>query len=373
MFTVMSATPLFSYLPSLYRRFLPPFFSMPVAPERRATCKQCAMVATNGDTAPEGRSSFSPQTKCCTYQPTVPNYLVGALLADTGDHLEEGRARIRGAIRSRVGVTPSGIAPSRKYVSLYRTSWRAFGRAASLACPYYEADEGCCTVWDHRTALCSTFFCKFNHGRDGWLFWDAFKEYLLYVEQVLTLHALDRLEWDAEAIVMLAGAPDDGALETEDLDEIAPREDDSRRLWGDWMGREEDFYLAAYQEVRELDPGTFERLAGLAHSVRLKLVQARYAEMLSPTLPDVLVRNPRIVVYPEDDGSVLLQGYSPFDPRRIPSEIHQLLERFDGRRPWRRVVADGGSGEENPLTESLVIHLYQHRLLIDAAGRNPKG
>ena len=371
MFTEMSATPLFSYLPSLYRRFLPPFFSMPVAPERRATCERCAMVATDGDATPHGRSFFSSQTKCCTFQPTIPNYLAGALLADRRGHVDEGRARIRGAIRRRVGVTPSGIAPSRDYVSLYRMSWRAFGRAVSLACPYYDADEGCCTMWDHRTALCSTFFCKFNHGRDGWLFWDAFKEYLLYVEQVLTVYAVDRLGWDAEAILTLVRAPDDEALETENLDERAPREDASRRLWGDWMGREEEFYLAAYQEVRALDPGSFEHLAGLAHSLRLKLVQARYAAMLSPTLPDVLIRNPRTVVHPEDDGSVLLQGYSPFDPRRVPREIYQLLERFDGTRPWRRVVTDGGSGGESSLTESLVIQLYQHRLLIDAASRTP--
>jgi hypothetical protein len=321
------------------------------------------MVPAGNETQDEAsRKFFSAESKCCTYYPRVPNYLVGGLLADPGSHLDEGRRRLERIIDRRIGVTPRGISAPRKYSSLYRMGVEAFGKAQTLVCPYFERERGTCTVWDHRGATCSTYFCKFNAGKDGWKFWEALRQYLAVTEQILASYVLDRMGWTAESI--LKPESDETSLDANELDDIGPGDEAYASIWGEWIGREKDLFHRAYHEVRSLDRDTFERIGGVDLSLRLKMVQERYSEMMSPQLPDVLIRNPDIVVHPAGAGFVLVQGYGPVDPRRMRMELYQLLYRFDGTRPWRDVVSDIRSEGEEVLTEKLVIQLYQHRMLV---------
>jgi Fe-S-cluster containining protein len=188
----MSGNTIFNFVPSLYRRFFPAFFHLPVAPERHATCAQCAMVAVDDSPFHGTKHFFSERVKCCTFYPSTPNYLVGALLADISPQSKEGRGRFLHVIKKRIGVTPRGVLTPRRYTALYRLGLEAFGRAESMMCPFLDDAQGLCTVWDYRTALCSSYFCKFNHGQDGWLFWDEFKTYLQFTEQVLASYAMDQ-------------------------------------------------------------------------------------------------------------------------------------------------------------------------------------
>ena len=41
-----------------------------------------------------GDLQFEPSTKCCTFLPELPNFLVGAMLADTDPAAAEGRASV---------------------------------------------------------------------------------------------------------------------------------------------------------------------------------------------------------------------------------------------------------------------------------------
>src|SRR4051812_31514765 len=84
-------------VPPAHRRLLPVLFDRPAIRESRATCSDCAMCSKGGSPAP-GVLSFRPDTKCCTYEPTLPNFLVGAILADTSPEMAEGRRRIRAHI-----------------------------------------------------------------------------------------------------------------------------------------------------------------------------------------------------------------------------------------------------------------------------------
>jgi hypothetical protein len=65
------------------------------------------------------------------------------------------------------------------------------------------------------------------------------------------------------------------------------------------------------------------------------------------------------------DGSVLVQGFSPNDPRKLRREFYELLSLFDGTRPWREVVASIEQNGGTPWSDDLVAMLFQHRLLID--------
>jgi hypothetical protein len=236
-----------------------------------------------------------------------------------------------------------------------------------MVCPYFHEGDGICSVWDYRTAQCSAYFCKFNNGQDGWRFWDALREYLHFVERILAAHSLDQLGWGAENILSIeAELP---ILEAGDLDELPPDAEAWDGMWGEWAGREEELYRGAYEVVRRMDSETFRRISGIEHSLLSKRLLGRYTRMLSPRVPDVLIRNPHLVVYPVGDGSVLVGGSIPSDPRKIRREIYTLLDLFDSSRPWRDVVASIEDAAGRRLTESLVTMLYQHRVLVDAGPR----
>src|SRR5262249_47245017 len=123
-------------LPRIYEHLLPPFFDTPAPPEPKATCSACAMCPPSNPLP--GVTYFRPDAKCCTYQPTLPNSLVGAILADDDPGMAEGRQRVRVQIASRVGVTSRWLAPSRKRAILLRASRESsFGRSTLLRCPYF--------------------------------------------------------------------------------------------------------------------------------------------------------------------------------------------------------------------------------------------
>src|SRR3954447_23226054 len=176
-------------LPAIYGRLLPDFFDRPAIEETRATCDDCAMCDKGAGTAkPELVASFfRPDVKCCSYHPTLPNYLVGALLTDPAPELEEGRRRLREKIARRIGVTPFWLAAPRKYLVLLEAARQtSFGRAESLLCPYFERSSGRCTIWRHRESVCATFFCKHDGGAIAHSFWSALKKYLAHVERSLS-------------------------------------------------------------------------------------------------------------------------------------------------------------------------------------------
>jgi len=97
-------------MPPLYGPLLSGFFDRAPIDETRATCDDCAMCDKSGKPSSEGEgletAFFQPDLKCCTYHPTLPNYLVGAVLSDASPELDGGKRRIRGKIAARIGVTP---------------------------------------------------------------------------------------------------------------------------------------------------------------------------------------------------------------------------------------------------------------------------
>src|SRR3954454_5365908 len=105
-------------LPVLYRPLLPAFFDTEAPAEEKATCGSCAMCPPPG--AEGDGAYFRPDVKCCTYHPRLPNYLVGALLADDDPALAEGRRRVEGVrgvgggMRGPNRLPPLGGAPPRE-------------------------------------------------------------------------------------------------------------------------------------------------------------------------------------------------------------------------------------------------------------------
>lgn len=370
MLRVPAMPTLLDALPALYAPLLPAFFRAEVPAERKATCANCAMCAPDAGAAVapvDGVSRlFRPDTKCCTYDPRLPNYLVGALLADARPELAEGRRRVAARIAHRVGVTPQWLRPSPRYAALYDQARNAFGRSAALRCPYFDTADGGCTIWPYREAVCSTFFCKYVAAADGRKFWMSLKSYLTLAEIQLSRFAMFELCRE-----LLLAQPDrgtgreDAPLGPDELDDQPPPAARYAATWGAWAGRETEFYVACFELVRRLGPADLERLLGFDGVIALATLERLHRAATAPALPAVLKLDPGATVQWLPDGSVALGAYSEFDAVALPGEAYALLAAFTGREPVAEVHARLRREKQADVLDDVLLVLYQHRVLVE--------
>lgn len=322
----MSAS-LRSHLPEVYRSRLPAFFDRPPIVETRATCSDCAMCDKAGPAeavAPVGGGFFRPEVKCCSYHPTLPNFLAGAALQDASSGGAEGRRRLRAKVSARIGVTPVWLEAPRKFLVLYDAARESsFGRSDALLCPYFERDTATCSIWAHRESVCATFFCKHVAGAAGHAFWGALKRYLSHVEASLARYA-------AESVLEGPPAPDlpRTKLTREDLEDRPPDDAGYAATWGRWVGREEAFYGECAVVAASLGATEWERVVDAAGGDHLLAdLIARHEEATAPVLAARLVlnREHRATTVP---GGVLVTTYSNYDPLFLTQDVYDALRSF---------------------------------------------
>lgn len=350
-------------LAPVYGPLFSDLFDRPEVVETRATCDTCAMC-NHGQIAPVAMDYFRPDAKCCTYHPGLPNYLVGAILADTSDELAEGRRRLRAKIAARIGVTPSYLAPPRKYNVIYAAARGAgfFGRSKVMLCPYFdEENDGRCTVWKYRESVCSTYFCKYTAGKPGWQFWDTLKGYLGHVERSLARYASVTVD-----PTMSEPQVERFALTAEDVEGVAPKEADYEFWWGKgaWVGREEEFYIACYERVAALQKAEFAKHVDDAPEGRafLARLEAKYDEIAAPKLPAVLIRAQGLLKR-EAGENVVVTTYNPFDAFSLEKELFDVLEMFSADQTVEENLARLDKEKDIQLAPELLQYLFIHGVL----------
>ncbi len=362
----MPTIPLAEYLPRVYQRILPEWFTDPIPVESEASCLDCVMLP--GEEKPDHprRTWYSSHTKCCTFFPSLPNYLVGAILSAETNDMAEGRHRVESAIAAGSGVYPHGLFPTPRQHHLYLTHGRqVFGRSHRLRCPYLD-DDGRCTIRSQRNAICSCWFCRHVAGQDGRRFWSTVKNYLLQVEQVLTLVALDRLAWPPDEVArMITHSPPfhpfTTPLTAAELDDHPPAPARHRQVWGTWTGRETEWYRNCFRVVAELDGETFARLAGIQLTYYLAAVRSAWQWMASPTLPTRLRLNLERRIRRMNGGATLIQGSEGWV--EIPADLWELLEGFDGNTPTEDILSRARDRESIELEDELMLWLYRKDIL----------
>src|SRR5262249_5034160 len=130
------------------------------------------------------------------------------------------------------------------------------GRATGLRCPYFLEDGGRCGLWRHRNSICTTWFCKHVRGKAGMRFWiGRVKPLLEVIEADLRVWCALEAGLGEDALAALTEtAAWNHANEGLNADTMTGRVDAKAyaRMWGDWAGREEAFYLAAAERVAAL-------------------------------------------------------------------------------------------------------------------------
>lgn len=362
-------TRLLDTVPEFYQRFLPDLFRQQVTHEAKATCDNCAMCESscnNAVGAVDGESRFfRPDTKCCTYHPRLPNYLVGAILSDTSDELAEGRRRLEAKLEARIGITPQWLKPSARYNLLYGNARRAFGRNRALLCPFYEEGSGHCTIWKFRESVCSTYFCKYVEGEDGRRFWMSLKQYLTLLEVQLSRHALMKLF--PEFVLSRRDQPDPNAtlLGASDMDDGPPPEASYQALWGTWRGREAEFYRRCFELVQSLSKSDVDQMLGQDGEIERAIVESAMTKKHARSLPPVLVFNTAATVKWLPDGSVALGSYSENDAVALPSAAMNLLLEFTGNAPVSSVRETLRQKHQADLDDEVLLELLHHRILME--------
>jgi hypothetical protein len=323
----MSAESPADSLPPLYAPWLLAAAGGVIPNETVATCDRCVMLPEAG-TAP-GPHHFLPGVKCCTFQPTLHNFLVGALLADPDPSLAHGLREVEARLERRAGVVPAGILPGPGFRRVYAPG--VFGRSPSLKCGYL-AEGVRCGVWRHRPGVCATWFCKHVRGEIGHRFWTLADGLLKAVESDLSV-------WCAAEL----GAPEPflGGLEPEDApgagDFGGPLDVDRyRRTWGPWAGREREFYGTAADLVKALAwPDVLTRCGPRARVLAGMLADVA-REHASDAIPERL-RLGSLRLVQDAAGRILVETYSGYDPLSVPPGLLEALRYFDGR-PTREAL-----------------------------------
>jgi len=320
-------------LPPLYAKWLREVVTGPIPAETKATCASCAMCKDDSKRPAVLSIYFEPAIKCCTYMPEMFNFLVGNLLADSGSdsNLKSGQRALELRIAQKIAVSPYGVGATPKFNRLYKNSGTDFGKNPELLCPYYNVKEGLCGVWRYRNSICATWFCKHERGAVGLEFWRLVRLWLTSIEQSLVRWCVSKLNLDEQALLTLFAPPfppDNAAKEAIAEDSVDFKL--YRKQWGQWLGREQEFYLKCAELVNELSWLEVGQICGPQTQILADLTQKAYQKLVTDQTTEVLQVIPLKVLGKQGEYSYL-RTYRDFDPLGVPTKLVAALNYFNGK------------------------------------------
>jgi hypothetical protein len=357
-------------LPPLYARWAQAFLPGPLPHEPASTCSDCAMARPPAETSTAHAARFRADAKCCTFLPTLWNFLAGGALADGDPDAAAGRLSVERRISRGIAVTPLGLRMSSTYETLYRSKLDTFGRNAAFRCPHYVDERGgLCGVWRHRNSTCATYFCKVERGAVGHAMWTRVRQLLAAVEEHLALWCMLELGMEPDPLAVLF--PTTPGSTQADLDG-GPDPAQRLRLWGPrWMGREAEFYRACADLVQPLGWDDVLRVCGPAVGVHATLAREAFAALRGQGDAGPLRLGRLTLLPPEEDGVAYVSTYTPTDVAKLPHAVLSHLHLFDGRRPTAQAVDEIEARTAVRLSPGEVRRLVDFGILTAAAGEAP--
>lgn len=249
------------------------------------------------------RVTYEAHLKCCTFEPRLPNYLVGKLLATSSSSAKEpvsGAAEsgtssgasastsagsrfpaeagsdaqvigdglrpkvpsallsegLRKKFESELSCLPLAVLPDLEYTKKFSKRRRTdFGNREDLLCSYYDKTTQNCSIWRYRGAVCTSFFCMSDLGAQGLRFWRLLGEFLHHVEMALSEEALVHLDFSPRQVSeQLEYLEPSGEVR-------GPNKARWRVLWNSYADPVE-FYRKTSQFVENLTREQFEEALG---------------------------------------------------------------------------------------------------------------
>ncbi len=346
-------------LPALYARWIEAIIQGPLPVEIEATCSDCVMCARPGESIDTVQYFFDKGSKCCTYTPTLSNFMIGAILGDPSPSMTTGRATLAARLSKGLGVGPLAIHPPAAYNLLFRHSQNAFGHNRTLRCPHLDTAMGICSIWPYRDPTCVTWFCKHLRGKFGQSFWKALQIFLYAVIKELSLWCVLQLNIGGDALALLASRRERGTtgenLQSNELDGRFDAES-ARKAWGRWWQRETAFYTECARLVSDLDFKEVEEICGPEIRMSSRLVKRAYVKLQETDIPTCL-KIGQFEVEAATSDAVRVWSYSRLDPLDLPVPVFMALSYFDGRPTndaLSMVEHDLGARLDSPLLRTLI-------------------
>lgn len=219
-------------LPGVWQYMLPKeFLSFSFPEERRSTCMSCPKACYEG---------YRNDYRCCTYHPRIPNFLMG-LAAQT----PSGRSYVKKVVKQGM-ATPEGMnsSPQQWVNYLDDLEHDKFGQSQQVLCPMLEESSGYCMVHAFRNSVCSTFFCLKDHGNHSETFWNALQTLGSQCEMAVAQWAMEQIGFSVKDYTGRLNRLGRRIAATNRSNGQGWSESSLKELWGDWAGRELEFYEA---------------------------------------------------------------------------------------------------------------------------------
>jgi hypothetical protein len=225
-------------------------------------------------------------------------------------------------------------------------------------------------------SVCATWFCKYSRGAVGLKFWQAMRTLLKAVENDLARWCLLKLRFDTRTLERLLPPPaptsSPRTLDHFQLDEQVDPEHYAA-IWGDWAGREREFYGECGRHVAKLGWQEVLAICGPEVQISAQLARDGFAALLSRKLPARL-RLGALDLHRATPESALVVSYNGHDPLRLPGRLMEALPYFDGRtvRDALRAIE---REKELRLDPELVLRLVDFSVLVPVppTPRTPSG
>jgi len=274
-------------VPGIWRYMLPyEFLGLDFPSERESTCLDCPRIVSD---------NYRQDYRCCTYFPKVPNYMLG--LAFQND--KSTRPLIKQQLKSRF-LLPEGMQESaRMYADfIEQVAKEEFGQGEKTLCPYLNKENGYCGIYLYRNSVCSTFFCKNNHGDKGQKFWDEITTLVMQIELALSQWSLEEIGFDYSSYISRLNKTGNQIDKTFEPQTRKWSEKTYNYLWGSDVGNELDIYRECANVIEKNRNNLWE----IANSVNItesieyeksanKLVLKKYKDEIPPdgSLDDITV------------------------------------------------------------------------------------
>jgi Fe-S-cluster containining protein len=238
-------------MPGIWRYMLPEDFQYMRFPnECEATCDNCPKVKTDG---------FLEDTKCCTYLPRMPNFLMGLGLGDKATKPVYEKLLLDGFL------LPEGMyyTPIQMVDSLNQHVQDKFGRSDLVICPFLNRKSGMCGAYSYRNSVCGTFFCINEQGREGEAFWERVQSLVGQIETALGQWCMVQLGFDVEEYFKLVNSHSDKIDSITDSSSKSWAPEFREALWGHWFGKEQEFFLESAQLIAKNKQNLYEIADGV--------------------------------------------------------------------------------------------------------------
>lgn len=172
-------------VPGFWQKILPgEVIHSPVCHDTIVDCHSCIGVHAKG---------YSPKSRCCTYYPKVPNFLIGLSLMD-----EVPQHPLHQMIKKGF-VIPSGLEPSpgriiQSHCDYQQKKW---GISESSICDFFTPEKGC-QIYSYRNGVCSSWFCEAPKEKLTQPWWSKIRDIISHCETVLSRWAMEQAGLDLD-------------------------------------------------------------------------------------------------------------------------------------------------------------------------------